>query len=139
MKYESAKGSHSATAPDKMTGAFEGGRRDMQKVFSSRELSETVLVRDALVHQGIEVFVQNEHSNHTAVPEFRPPAEIWIVRDTDYEEASRLIKDTLSTIDSRTEAAPWQCAHCKSENPASFELCWSCGKERGTPMFELSP
>ena len=102
----------------------------MQKVFSSMELSETVLVRDALLRHGIEVFTQNEHSNHSAVPEFRPPAEIWIVRDTDYDAASQLVTDTLTTIDSKIEAAPWQCVHCKSENPVSFELCWNCGKEQ---------
>jgi len=104
----------------------------MQRVFSSMELSETVLVRDALTRQGIEVFTQNEHSNHSAVPEFRPPAEIWIMRDTDYDIATRLVTDTLSTIDSKTEAVPWLCADCTSENPASFELCWCCGKDKSS-------
>jgi len=105
----------------------------MQRVFSSMDLSETVLIRDALMRHGIEVFTQNEHSNHSAIPEFRPPAEIWIVHDTHYDTARRLVADTLSTIDSKTEAAPWLCADCKSENPASFELCWSCGKDKGSP------
>ena len=105
----------------------------MQRVFSSMDLSETVLVRYALTHHGIEVFTQNEHSNHSAIPEFRPPAEIWIVHDAHYDSARRLVVDTLSTIDSKTEAAPWLCADCKSENPASFELCWSCSKDKGSP------
>jgi len=102
----------------------------MQKVFSSMVLSETVLVRDALMRHGIEVFTQNENSNNSAIPEFRPPAEIWVVRDADYDTARRLVTDTLSTIDSKIEAAPWLCAHCNAENPSSFELCWSCGKEK---------
>jgi hypothetical protein len=97
------------------------------------DLSETVLVRDALTRHGIEVFTQNEYSNHSAIPEFRPPADIWIVHDTHYDTARRLVADTLSTIDSKTVAAPWLCADCKSENPASFELCWSCGKDKGSP------
>ena len=104
----------------------------MQRVFSSMDLSETVLVRDALMRHGIEVFTQNEHSNHSAIPEFRPPAEIWVVHDTHYDTARRLVVDTLSTIDSKTEVAPWLCTDCKSENPASFELCWSCGKDKGS-------
>jgi hypothetical protein len=97
------------------------------------DLSETVLVRDALTRHGIEVFTQNEYSNHSAIPEFRPPADLWIVHDTHYDTARRLVADTLSTIDSKTVAAPWLCADCKSENPASFELCWSCGKDKGSP------
>ena len=105
----------------------------MQRVFSSMDLSETVLVRDALTRHGIEVFTQNEHSNHSAIPEFRPPADIWIVHDTHYDTARRLVADTLSTIDSKIVAAPWLCAGCKSENPASFELCWSCGKDKDSP------
>ncbi len=102
----------------------------MQRVFSSMDVSETVLIRDTLMRHGIEVFTQNEHSNHSAIPEFRPPAEIWVVCDTDYDTASRLVTDTLSTIDSKAEAAPWLCAHCKSDNPVSFEVCWNCGKEK---------
>ena len=63
----------------------------MQRVFSSMDLSETVLVRDALMHHGIEIFTQNEYSNHSAIPEFRPPAEIWIVHDMHYDTARRLV------------------------------------------------
>lgn len=102
----------------------------MRKVFSSNVVSETVLVRDALLRHGIEATTLNEHSGYSAVPEFRPPAEIWVTQDADYAAARRLVEDTLSTIDSKTEAAPWHCASCSTENPAAFELCWSCGKER---------
>jgi len=49
-----------------------------------------------------------------------------------YDTARRLVADTLSIIDSKTEAAPWLCADCKSENPAPFELCWNCGKDKGS-------
>lgn len=55
----------------------------MRKVFSSNELSETVLVRDALVQRGVGATIQNEHSGRSAVPGFRPPAEIWVRRDDD--------------------------------------------------------
>jgi hypothetical protein len=102
----------------------------MRKVFSSIEVSETVLVRDALLNHGIEAIIQNEYSGRSATPEFRPPADVWIVRDADFDSAGAVITETLSTIDSKVEGAPWVCASCKSENPASFELCWSCGGER---------
>ena len=102
----------------------------MRKVFSSNELSETVLVRDALVHQGVEATIQNEHSGTSAIPEFRPPAEVWINRDGDYAHARRIVTDAIATIDSKAKESPWMCPSCGEENPQSFEMCWSCQRER---------
>ncbi|HXS79836.1 MAG TPA: hypothetical protein VN818_06105 [Gammaproteobacteria bacterium] len=103
----------------------------MRKVFSSNELSETVLVRDALIHQGLAATIQNEYSGRTAIPEFRPPAEVWVNDDGDYDTARRIVIDTISTIDSKTNAAPWICSSCSEENPQSFDICWSCGRDKG--------
>jgi hypothetical protein len=103
----------------------------MKKVFSSIELSETVLVRDALLHQGVAATIQNEYSGRTAIPEFRPAAEVWVSDDGDYESARRIVTDTIATIDSKAHAAPWICANCSEENPQSFDVCWSCGHEKG--------
>jgi hypothetical protein len=103
----------------------------MRKVFSSMDISETVLVRDAIVRHGIETITQNEYSGHSAVPEFRPPVEIWVASDADYDAARRVVESTLSVIDSKIEVPPWRCAHCNTENPGSFELCWNCGNLRG--------
>ena len=102
----------------------------MKKVFSSIELSETVLVRDALIHQGVAATIQNEHSGRTAIPEFRPPAEVWVNDDGDYAVARQIVVDTIATIDSKADAAPWKCPSCREENPQSFEMCWSCGHEK---------
>ena len=102
----------------------------MQKVFSTNIVSEAVLVRDALLRHGIEATVQNENSGYTPVPEFRPPAEIWVTHDTDYAAARQVVEETLSTLDSKTEGPPWRCAGCDTENPASFELCWNCSRLR---------
>lgn len=102
----------------------------MRKIFSSMEISETMLIRDALASNGIDAFTQNETAGHTAVPEFRPSVDIWVRNDADYDAARKVVESTLAVIDSAAEASPWRCAHCASENPGSFELCWSCGRER---------
>ena len=102
----------------------------MKKVFSSNELSETVLVRDALIHRGVAATIQNEHSGRAAIPEFRPPAEVWVDHDGDYDVARRIVVDTISTIDSKADAAPWKCTSCGEENPQSFDICWSCSHEK---------
>jgi len=100
----------------------------MRKVFSSNVLSETILVRDALRQRGIGVSIQNENSGYSAVPEFRPPAELWVSEDRDYDLARQVVADALATIDNKTTAPPWICSHCKEQNPASFEVCWNCGR-----------
>lgn len=102
----------------------------MRKVFSSNELSETVLIRDALLHGGVAATIQNEYSGRTAVPEFRPPAEVWVTNDHDYDDARRIVVDALATIDAKSDTAPWVCPNCREENPQSFDLCWNCARER---------
>jgi predicted RNA-binding Zn-ribbon protein involved in translation (DUF1610 family) len=102
----------------------------MRKVFSSNELSETVLVRDALVHHGVDVTIQNEHSGQSAVPAFRPPAEVWVKHDRDYENARQIVTETIATLDSKSDAKPWACPNCGEENPQTFEVCWNCGVQK---------
>jgi hypothetical protein len=103
----------------------------MRKVFSSNEVSETALVRDALVHHGVDVTIQNEYSGRSAVPGFRPPAEVWVRNDDDYESARQIVVDAIAALDSKSDAPPWACSSCREENPQSFEVCWSCGREKG--------
>jgi len=103
----------------------------MRKVFSSNEVSETTLVRDALVHQGVEVTIQNEHSGGSAVPAFRPPAEVWVERDDDYEDARRIVIDTVATLSSKSDTKPWVCSTCEEENAQSFDMCRNCGRDKG--------
>ena len=102
----------------------------MRRVFSSNEPSETVLIRDALLHQGVAATIQNEYSGRTAIPEFRPPAEVWVTHDDEYENARRIVVDALSTIDTESNAKPWVCPNCREENPQSFDMCWNCARER---------
>jgi hypothetical protein len=102
----------------------------MRKVFSSHEISEIALVRDALVQHGLGATVQNEHSGHSAVPAFRPPAEVWVSRDADYESAREIVVNTLALLKAKSDAPPWVCPNCREESPPSFDICWNCGRAR---------
>lgn len=102
----------------------------MRKVFSSNEVSEIVLVRDALAQHGIEVKVLNEFSGTSAVPGFRPPAELWVARDKDYESALKVVAETVATIDRDAATEPWTCPSCGERNEPAFEVCWNCRRER---------
>ena len=51
--------------------------------------------------------------------------QIWVERDDETARARELIDGYFR----RTETGPpIRCAACGEENPASFELCWNCGK-----------
>ena len=101
----------------------------MRKIFSSYELSEMVLVRDALIHRGFQVTTSNEHAGFTPIPEFRPQVDLWIPDEADYQRARGIVAEMLSTLDSKAKHAPWMCVQCGEENPRSFESCWSCARE----------
>jgi hypothetical protein len=102
----------------------------MRKVFSSNEISETALVRDALVQHGVAVTIQNEHSGHSAIPAFRPPAEIWVERDDDYDGARQIVVAALAALHGKSDLEPWVCSNCEEENPQSFDACWNCGHDK---------
>lgn len=102
----------------------------MKSVFSSHVISETVLVRDALLEQGIAALIPSEYSGLSAVPEFRPPGEVWISRPEDYDKARRIVTEVISRLDNRSESASWVCSACSEDNPGSFDTCWKCGAAR---------
>lgn len=101
----------------------------MKRVFSSIEISEAVLVRDALLRQNIEATIENQYAG-TVIPAFRPPAEVWIGNDADFQSAREIVKATIARLDSTANDQWWPCAHCKEQNPESFEVCWNCGSAR---------
>lgn len=52
--------------------------------------------------------------------------EVWVINESDFSPAERLIKTALSQ---ETNHSEWTC-HCGELIEGQFELCWSCGKER---------
>lgn len=58
-------------------------------------------------------------------------AELW-VRAADEAHARRALEvpsEANARAEGTPDAAPWTCATCGEENPASFCSCWSCGAE----------
>ncbi len=104
----------------------------MKKIFSSTEVSEAMLVHDALLHQGIEASIPNEHASYTTITGVLIPAEVWIRADDEFDRAAAVVKEALSTLRDPSDRAPWRCSRCKEENPDSFEACWSCERPRSS-------
>lgn len=106
----------------------------MQKVFSSIEMPETVLIRDALLHEGISASIQNVNSGFSAIPAFRAPAEVWVEDDRDLEKAKQIVRQAISRLDTVARDQPWRCDKCGEQNPESFETCWSCASVRSSTV-----
>ncbi|HEX6998664.1 MAG TPA: DUF2007 domain-containing protein [Gammaproteobacteria bacterium] len=95
----------------------------MRKVFRSKAPTEAALVRNLLVEEGIDAKLFGDETPYPGVLS----TEVWVTDDADAPRALELIRRTFSAEDKRPA---WRCAACGEGNPASFELCWSCGARR---------
>ena len=51
--------------------------------------------------------------------------QVWVDDDAEAARAKEIIDTFLRT---RATGAPVKCPECGEENPASFDLCWKCGR-----------
>jgi len=51
--------------------------------------------------------------------------QVWVEKPDDADRARSLIHEYLRP---GPTGPPIRCPSCGEENPASFEICWSCGK-----------
>ncbi|MGF1697278.1 DUF2007 domain-containing protein [Vibrio lamellibrachiae] len=75
----------------------------------------------------IETFVKNEFSTGAVgeISAFDCWPELWVVDDSDYDDAIHAIKSINAPINRST----WVCSNCSETNEPSFELCWNCQHE----------
>jgi hypothetical protein len=52
--------------------------------------------------------------------------QVWVDDDAQAERARAIIEEYLTQ---RTTGTPVKCKACGEENPASFDLCWNCGRD----------
>jgi hypothetical protein len=102
----------------------------MRKVFSSVDMPRTILIRDALLHEGIPATIQNQNTGFAAILSFRAPAEVWVENDGDLDKAKQTVRETISQLDSAADDEWWKCIKCNEQNPQSFDSCWNCDSAR---------
>ncbi len=100
----------------------------MKLVYTHPSSIVVAQARNALEVAGIACTLRNEYAAG-AMGELAPIntwPELWVLRDRDYERA------TLTLERAREEPAEddWHCNACDNKNPASFEICWQCARER---------
>ncbi len=98
----------------------------MSRVFSHPNSMIVGSMASLLNYAGIETEIRNDILGGAA-GEIAPGetwVELWVVNEARAEEAAQLIKETLE----QPEGDDWTCQHCQESNPATFDVCWQCGK-----------
>ena len=98
----------------------------MIRFYTARNRYDAYLLADRLKQAGIRAHVFNEHASSIVgevSPEVGQP-QVWLEREQDRERAAVL----LARIEADAGEATHHCTACGEESPASFDLCWNCGK-----------
>jgi hypothetical protein len=88
--------------------------------------TQAFLLRDLLAQHGIRahVFNQNMSSIVGDVPPDVALPQVWLDDDADRDRAGEVLRDYRVACN---RDGVIFCGACREENPATFELCWSCG------------
>ncbi|QFU03988.1 hypothetical protein FIU82_03000 [Pseudoalteromonas sp. THAF3] len=98
------------------------------KVFDAEHGVEANIIKGRLQHAGIESRLTGEALQGALgeIPFIEAGVAVWVY-DIKLSAAQQIL---LEYRQSKTSAQKWQCHHCQQWNPASFDLCWSCMKEK---------
>jgi hypothetical protein len=100
----------------------------MQRFFIASQRFEAYLLLDRLMQAGIKAHVFNEHMSSIVgdVPPDVALPQVWLDDDADRARAEAVLREYRVE---RSRTGSVFCRSCHEENPATFELCWSCGAE----------
>lgn len=101
----------------------------MKRIYQAANLQEAHLLLHFLDQEGIEarVFNANAQGGVGEIPFIHAYPELWVMDERDAPRALELI----TRFESRPEVPGSIRCVCGEENPANFELCWSCGRPLG--------
>lgn len=96
-------------------------------------------VRIGLIEQGVKAFIENSESTRamhyvgTALGGVKV-----LVPQSELTRAKEVLEAMLNEAGVEY-SAPWICGACGEEVDAGFEVCWSCGGERGENSSPSAP
>ena len=98
----------------------------MKEIFRDVDHSKVAFCQSILEAEGIRTFMRNEHvsSTEALIPVFYPA--LCVVDESDYEEATGILNARFNADQKRAEMPDVSCPKCGEENPATFDICWSC-------------
>jgi hypothetical protein len=85
------------------------------------------VIRDVLSFHGIKAHVFNEHMSSIVgdVPPDVALPQVWLDDDADHARALAVMREH-DALGNRVGVL--FCGGCREENPATFEICWKCGR-----------
>ena len=100
----------------------------MKKVYSSQDSLMIWHLKNILENHGIHPMLKGEYLGGVAgeVPPIECWPELWVVEDSQYDQARKIIETALSSKGSTSQ--PWKCPGCSEEIEGQFTECWNCGK-----------
>lgn len=100
----------------------------MKKVYTHESLMFVHNAKHFVEEAGINCIMKNEYASGGAgdLSPFDTWPELWVVDDSDYEQAVALLQKVFEKEQQTTE---WQCPQCGETNGPAFEFCWKCGSE----------
>ena len=102
----------------------------MKEIFRERDYTRVGFCQSILEEAGIATHVRNKDLVGTLteipIPEFFPA--LCVVNDEDYEKAVALLRERFEADAERAQQEDITCGKCSEENPANFDICWSCGE-----------
>lgn len=106
----------------------------MKEIFRDSDHSKVALCQSILEAEGIKTFLRNEHlsSTEALIPVFYPA--LCVVNEAEYEQAVEVLRLRFQADQERVELPDVNCPNCQEENPATFDVCWSCQTELVEPL-----
>ncbi|MCC6535023.1 MAG: DUF2007 domain-containing protein [Burkholderiales bacterium] len=97
----------------------------MIKAYTAASLQDAHILLGLLCAEGIAAHILNANAQGGLgeIPFMHAYPEIWLVHPRDLSRARRVVEAFERPP---AGAEPMRCARCGEDNPAGFEICWSC-------------
>ena len=98
----------------------------MKRIYTAANRVDAFLLRDRLLHADIDAHVFNEHmaSASGEIPFDAAGPQVWV----DDENVMRAKAVLAAFAEEQERSGTLRCAGCGEDNPATFDLCWKCGR-----------
>jgi len=108
----------------------------MRKIFEHPAYYEVGLLESKLNSHGIETLVKNTAiSTVGGIPFTASYPELWVLHDTQYDEALALLQEYKANLQNPAPGPDWICVQCGESVPGTFDFCWNCQDATGKPTW----
>ena len=99
----------------------------MRLVYTHENHALAATVSNYLAQNNIKVITKNQYASGGAgqLAPIETWPEIWIVDDSNYSHAIKLIEDLNKEVD----GPGWCCEKCNEMNDDTFDYCWNCQQD----------